>query len=1297
MIGKPAARLGDAVSGGVIVQGSSSVLIGDGADGVACSVCRDQIGVGNPVNPLLGCKVLAGREELDFALPGPLPLVWQRFYSSDNARIGPLGQGWVLPSPWQLELELAACRVIDPQRRTLSFGALPPDSRRYSASEDLWLLRGGHRGDWGRRWQHLPLALRQDADCIVLGTADRSAIVFRPDPVGGWAMVAEFDQMGYQQQRHWQEGLLLAISDGLGRRYRLRYRQIVPASDHDGGLRLQSIWLEHDPAMALDQPMVLVSYDYDGAGDLVAVRDRENRTVRRFAYRDHLLVEHAVPGLPPTCYEYDRYTPTGRVIRQTNPGGLDYQFDYRRRQTVVTDSLGRQTRYEFSGEAGLCRLDRLVRPDGATLRYEYDAAGRLFAIHDVLDRTIHYRMDSEGRVLALLRPGSDGVVQEWDAEINRIVKASAPGDRVWQFRYDERGRLEAEIDPLGSVTRYVYGLERLPDRPTEIHDARGGVSRLEWNGAGLLAARTDCSGHTSRYHYDRFGYLIHEIDPLGGSTRYDYDSQGRLLRILSADGSELRLVRHQAGWVVEEQENGQTCYTAQHDLRGRVIEHGRSGMTQRYRYDAAGRLVWLCNENGAVATFAYDELDRLVEEIGFDGCSQRYRYDAAGQLLEHELPERLTRYEYDQGGRLLARHLPATGHGPAQTHRFFYNPVGQLIRTDTGRVQVEFDYDRLGRLSRETLRHCHGFEHGLRHHYDPLGNRIAIEFDDGRRLNLLHYGSGHLHQINLDGEVLLDIERDALHRETSREGFGLHQQRQYDRLGRLLDLRVTGPDGVPRAELSHRWQYNETGLLVGAGQGGRSLHYRYDKAGRLRGWRDGEREEYWRIDGAGNRLPRPLPPAPDQMQPDWSSLVRANLHNQDFNLLTAESRAYPETRPAVDAWLHNRPAFDGAVDYRYDRYGQLIERDDHGSGERLRLGYDGRGQLLCSQRLDGEGSGSTTWYDYDAFGRRVAKQTGEAITWYGWDGDQLCLIDSPTRQTRIVYPATRFGPLLRIDCPKPPRTPAWRPAKPAAAVIYLFHNDHRGMPYALSDRAGRVVWQGYADPWGQLLEEQGELAGDQPLRLPGQWHDQETGLHYNRHRYYDAASGRYITPDPIGWRGGPNGYVYTNANPLLQIDPLGLTFISAEEGQKIVDEAQNWVGTPYSLVGQQSTTEGADCSGSLYRIYNGAGFPMDYSRASDLPKNWRFKPVPEGAPLQAGDVAQWPGHVAIYDPKLNEATKGESNIWTAFRSGGRPFGKGHTRYFRSNGPLTWYRYDKDAAPPPPPVKPKSKGSCKQCK
>lgn len=71
----------------------------------------------------------------------------------------------------------------------------------------------------------------------------------------------------------------------------------------------------------------------------------------------------------------------------------------------------------------------------------------------------------------------------------------------------------------------------------------------------------------------------------------------------------------------------------------------------------------------------------------------------------------------------------------------------------------------------------------------------------------------------------------------------------------------------------------------------------------------------------------------------------------------------------------------------------------------------------------------------------------------------------------------------------------------------------------------------------------------------GQYYDEETGLHYNWHRYFDPKTGRYLTPDPIGLRGGINLFVYTKNNPVNLIDPLGL--ISATSAAAIDDIMNN--------------------------------------------------------------------------------------------------------------------------------------------
>ena len=103
---------------------------------------------------------------------------------------------------------------------------------------------------------------------------------------------------------------------------------------------------------------------------------------------------------------------------------------------------------------------------------------------------------------------------------------------------------------------------------------------------------------------------------------------------------------------------------------------------------------------------------------------------------------------------------------------------------------------------------------------------------------------------------------------------------------------------------------------------------------------------------------------------------------------------------------------------------------------------------------------------------------------------------------------------------------------------YYYQNDHLGTPQVLTNDSGSIVWKASYTPFGkaQISIESVE----NPFRFPGQYYDQETGLHYNYFRYYNPQTGRYIAPDPIGLEGGTNLFLYVRGNPLKWVDPWGL-------------------------------------------------------------------------------------------------------------------------------------------------------------
>ncbi|ABB68405.1 protein rhsA [Shigella boydii 3594-74] len=434
MSGKPAARQGDMTQyGGSIVQGSAGVRIGT-PTGVACSVCPGGVTSGHPVNPLLGAKVLPG--ETGIALPGPLPFILSRTYSSYRTKtpapVGSLGPGWKMPADIRLQLRDNTLILSDNGGRSLYFEHLFPGEDGYSRSESLWLVRGGvAKLDEGHRlaalWQALPEELRlsphrylatnsPQGPWWLLGWCERvpEADEVLPAPLPPYRVLTGLvDRFGRTQTFHREaagefSGEITGVTDGAGRHFQLvlttqaqraeeaRQQAISGGTEpsafpdtlpgyteygRDNGIRLSAVWLTHDPEYPENLPAApLVRYGWTPRGELAAVYDRSNTQVRSFTYDDKYrgrMVAHRHTGRPEIRYRYDS---DGRVTEQLNPAGLSYTYQYEKDRITITDSLNRREVLHTQGEAGLKRVVKNHPETEALLwqhetRHAYNAQG----------------------------------------------------------------------------------------------------------------------------------------------------------------------------------------------------------------------------------------------------------------------------------------------------------------------------------------------------------------------------------------------------------------------------------------------------------------------------------------------------------------------------------------------------------------------------------------------------------------------------------------------------------------------------------------------------------------------------------------------------------------------------------------------------------------------------------------------------------------------------------------------------------------------------------------------------------
>lgn len=1169
MSGLPVSHVGERVSGGVIATGSPTVHVGSSGVGMADRVSACVPNVGQPVNPMLGCKLLP--EEVDFALAAPDTFSFGRGYLSSNPRVGKLGQGWWLPGEsMSLELTADACVLIDAQGRRISFPALYPGKVLYSGTEQIWLRRGGSESDgrshqpWKGRWSAVAIEMQMSEDTAVL-LNDNSYLCFVRQPDGVWRLRSTFGRNGYPTEFEWSaRGFLTNIRDSAGRSYALIYQHVCPPQAGDDGVRLCGVILanvegpvpEHFNPQALGNDW-LVRYQFNETGDLVAVRDRAGEVVRVFGWNNHIMTAHGEPGGQEIRYLWDTHQPSGRVIKQSEADGLVREFRYYEDATDVVDSLGRVERYEFTGIAGEKRWTALVRADGSRTEFDYDLFGRLVVTRDPLGRESRRRLDGQGRVLEEESPGKTRYRKTVDEETGLLNALTDTMGRTWAFTRDERANLLSVSGP-GGTTQYSYEDPALPNRPTRILDPKGGLKTLQWNRLGLPISVTDCSGQTHRYEYDREGNLITEIDPADQVSRRTYNLIGQVVGLSFPDGASVTY-RYDAQGRQSHISDGQGhCTQFFWDRNGRLLQAlDSAGDDLRYGYDAAGQLVALTNQNGAHARFTYDALDRLIEETGFDGRRQQYRYNLADELVARiDNDQRETHYQYSLDGRLISKTFAVTPGAAAFSEHYRWQADGRLASVKGPACEVRFAYDNAGNLCLENQIHADGWVYSIEHVHDELGMRESSRYGDAPLINWLTYGSGHLHGV-VAGHLELAFERDGLHREQQRDArlkgaphalFSL--QHEYDPLGRLAQSCLTRPAAD---DWQRSYHYDFLGQLTHISDSVRpDLRYQYDLSGRLVASRHGsDAEQVYRYDAAGNRLDCEDDEGitSGQLQHEHNELYRSGFTN---------SQQASDSRGSLPVWSGNRvEAFKGST-YRFDALGNLIERKDPG-GQRLQLAYDGANRLVHLIRLQQDGVHIEARYSYDALSRRISKtvQKGneQQRVRFGWDGERQCAEAFEGLLRTTVHEPDSFVPMLRIEQTCTPDSPELLEIRRAMAAedqplpsqlhpvlgepkFTFFHTDHLGTPLQLSDERGQITWQAQTADWRAVTDERGST--DQPIRFQGQYHDTESGLYYNRHRYYLPEIGRYACQDPIGYRGGPNPYVYALNAPSVAYDPTGL-------------------------------------------------------------------------------------------------------------------------------------------------------------
>ncbi|WP_249585070.1 RHS repeat-associated core domain-containing protein, partial [Escherichia coli] len=757
---------------------------------------------------------------------------------------------------------------------------------------------------------------------------------------------------------------------------------------------------------------------------------------------------------------------------------------------------GRVEKFEYN--AALGQLSRYTAADGAEWLYRYDERGLLSNITDPAGQTWTQQCDERGLPVSLVSPQGEETRLAYTAQglLSGIFRQD---ERRLGIEYDHHNRPETLTDVMGREHHTEYSGH---DLPVKMRGPGGQSVRLQWQqhhklsglertgtGAegfrydrhGNLLAWTDGNGVVWTMEYGPFDLPVARTDGEGHRWQYRYDKDTlQLTEVINPQGESYLYILDNCGRVTEERDWG--------------------GVVWRYRYDADG----LCTArvNGLEETILYSR-------------------DAAGRLAEVITPEGKTQYAYDKSGRLTGIFSP-----DGTSQRTGYDERGRVNVTTQGRRAIEYHYPDEHTVIRCIL--------------PPEDERDRHPDESLLKTTYRYNAAGELTEIILPGDETLMFSRDEAGREVlrhSNRGFACEQG--WNAAGQPVSQRA----GFFPEEAT--WGGLVPSLV---------REYRYDSAGNVSGVTS--REDYGRETRREYRLDRN-----GQVTAVTASGTGLGYGEGDESYgydscgyLKAQSAGRHRISEETDQYAGgHRLKQAGNTQYDYDAAGRMVSRTKHRDGyrpETERFRWDSRDQLTGYCSAQGE-----LWeYRHDASGRRTEKRCDrKKIRFtYLWDGDSIAEIREYRDDKLYSVRHLVFNGFELIS----QQFSRERQAHPSEAPQWVTRTNHAvsdptGRPLMLFNSEGKTVWRpgqtslwglalslpadtGYPDPRGELDPE-----ANPGLLYAGQWQDVESGLCYNRFRYYEPETGMYLVSDPLGLQGGEQTYRYV-PNPLGYVDPLGL-------------------------------------------------------------------------------------------------------------------------------------------------------------
>jgi len=722
--------------------------------------------------------------------------------------------------------------------------------------------------------------------------------------------------------------------------------------------------------------------------------------------------------------------------------------------------------------------------------YEYDAAGNLlsetvqgYSRGQSVSHTTTHEYNNHGQLIRTDGPRTDVqdvTVNAYDPVKGYLISVTTLSGVVTYSGYDANHNAGTITDANGAVTAYTY------DYASRIKTVTtgSGVTAYAYDANGNIASVTMPEGNRIEYAYDSANRLISITDGLGNYMAYAYDDAGNKTREEICDPQG----------VVKKYLD----FEYDHFNRLNKIKNSDNSYTA-FSYDAGGnRSLMETVPDNITTSYTYDELNRLKTVVQAEGTPQEavteYEYDVQDNLtMVKDAEGKVTRYRYDDFGRVTEIISPDTG-----TTEYAYDEAGNVkTKTDAKGVIVSYEYDALNRLTKIDF---------------PEEPDVIYSYDEADVQN----GAGRMTTVtDASGTTRYDYdERGSVVAQRATINGVLYIARyEYNRNNALA--KITYPHGAQAA-----YQRNGAGNIVSVTLNGEPVAdgFSYEPFGDLSAMRfpAGDirttitRDNKYQIRGikAGTIVNRTYA---HDFSGNILSIAQQDTLPRPLIYTGDDTYQYVAGKDLIAQVNQGNIPYD----YAYDLNGNITSDGMH------RYEYNANNQLLRVSNGGVRGE-----YVYNAKGQRVKKVASGNTTIYHYDLEGNLIEETAANGTMIrSYIYAGGNRLAMID---------------DGGDHFYYHNDHLGTPLAMTDAGGNVVWKAAYDPFGEAQVDTSSAVTNN-FRFPGQYYDEESGLHNNWFRYYDPAIGKYTSADPGGIKRGKNHlFVYVKNKPTILMDFAGL-------------------------------------------------------------------------------------------------------------------------------------------------------------